>query len=108
MRAGKSSGKTAILYLELGRAYFHTVGQMASQHTRQRRKRSGDKHAPVTTFQMPAHSIDSFDEQWKRASCNCFFPLSDHRFLYSGEIIFIGEHRAVPVTQKGSSGRRNP
>src|SRR5580693_2417321 len=30
MRAGKSSGKTAILYLELSRAYFHTVKQMAS------------------------------------------------------------------------------
>src|SRR3984957_19180919 len=102
MRAGKSSGKTAILYLELSRAYFHTVGQMASQSTRQRRKRSRDEHDPVTTVQMPSHTIDSFDEKWKRASCNCFFPLSDHGFLYSGEIIFVGEHRALPATQKGS------
>src|SRR5580693_2843482 len=102
MRAGESSGKTAIPDLEFGRAYFHTIGQMAAHGARQWCKRSGDKHDPVTTFQMPAHSIDSFDEQWKRASCNCFFPLSDHRFLNSGEIIFVGEHRAVPVTQKGS------
>src|SRR5580700_8067173 len=102
MRAGKSSGKLTALCLKLGCAYFHAVGQMAGHGARQWCKGSGDEHDSVATFQMPAHTIDSFDEQWKRASCNCFFPLSDHRFLNSGEIIFVGEHRAVPVTQKGS------
>src|ERR1700751_1499594 len=101
MRAGKSSAKAAILDLEFGGAYFHTAGQTASHGASQWCKRPSDKHDPVTTFQMPAHTIDSFGEQRKRPRCNCFFPLSNNTFLNSAEIIFIGEHRAVPVAQKG-------
>src|ERR1700720_185048 len=100
MRAGNSSGKAVVPDFELRCAHFHTAWQMASDGARQRRKRPGDKHDSMPAFEMPAHTIDSIDEQWERSTRNCFLPLSDNRFVNSCEIIFAGEHRAAPTSQK--------
>src|ERR1700719_3314033 len=108
MRARNPSGKAAVPYFKLRCAHFHTAWQMASDGARKRRRGPGDKHDSVAALEMPAHTIDSIDEQCERSRRNCFLPPADHRFVNSCEIIFAGEHRAAPTSQKSLGLLRAP